>query len=47
MKMVTPKLSKNNTCRKCERNIRETVEQEVELCDEVETVSEFIYLSGR
>ena len=29
------------SCRKCEGNIGEAVEQEVKLCDEVETVREF------
>ena len=43
VKRVTPKFSRNFTCRKCEGNIGEAVEQEVKLCDEVETVSEFIY----
>ena len=31
----------------CEVNIGEAVEQEVKLCDEVETVSEFTYLGVR
>ena len=35
VKMVTQQIS----CRKCEGNIGEAVEQEVTLCDEVETVS--------
>ena len=34
---------RNFTCRKCEGNIGEAVEQEEKLCDEVETVSEFTY----
>ena len=38
LKRVTPKLSRNFTCRKCEGNIGEVVEQEEKLCDEVETV---------
>ena len=37
MKRVTPKFSRNPTCRKCEGNIGEEVEQEEKLCDEVET----------
>ena len=37
VKMVTPKFSTNFTCRKCEGNIGEAVEQEEKLCDEVET----------
>ena len=36
--MVTPKFSRNFASRKCEGNIVEAVEQEVMLCDEVETV---------
>ena len=37
--------SRNFACRKCEENIGEAVEQEEKLCDEVETVREFICLS--
>ena len=44
VKRVTPKFSRNFTCRKCEENIGEAVEQEEKLCDEVETVREFTYL---
>ena len=40
VKSVTPKFSKNFTCRKCEGNIGEAMEQELKLCDEVETVKE-------
>ena len=47
MKRVTPQLSSNFTCRKCEENIGEAVEQGEKLCDEVETVREFIYLGDR
>ena len=47
VKMVTQKLSRNFTCRKCEGNIGEAVEQEETLCDEVETVREFTYLGDR
>ena len=32
---------RNFTCRKCEGNIGEAVEQEGKSCDEVETVGEF------
>ena len=46
-KGVTLKFSRNFICRKCEGNIGEAVEQEVMLCDEVETVSEFTYLGDR
>ena len=42
MKRVTY-YSRNFTYRKCEGNIGEAVEQEVKLCDEMETVSEFTY----
>ena len=45
--MVTPKFSRNFACRKCEGNIGEAVEQYEMLCDEVETVREFIYLGDR
>ena len=40
VKRVTPKFSRNFTCRKCEGNIGEAVEQEVRLCDEVKTLRE-------
>ena len=38
VKRVTPKFFLNLTCRKCEGNIGEAVEQEVKLWDEVETI---------
>ena len=38
VKRVTPTILRNLTCRKCERNIEEAVEQEEKLCDEVESV---------
>ena len=41
------KYSRNLTCRKCEGNIGEAVEQEVKLCDVVETVGEFTYFGDR
>ena len=44
---VTPKLSRYLTCRKCEGNIGEAVEQEEKLCDEVETARKFTYLGER
>ena len=44
---MTPKISRNITCRKCEGNIGEAVEQEENLCDDVETVQEFTYLGDR
>ena len=47
MKRLAPKFSRNLTCKKCEVNIGEAVEQEVMLCDEVETVREFTYLGDR
>ena len=40
-------ISRNLTCRKCEGNIGEAVEQEEKLCDEVETVQEFTYHGDR
>ena len=47
VKRVTPKFSRNFTCRKCEGNIEEAVEQKESLCDEVETVRELAYHSNR
>ena len=47
MNRATPKLLRNITCRKCEGNIGEAVEQEEKLCEEVETVREFTYLDDR
>ena len=44
VKRVTPKFVENFTCRKCEGDIGEAVEQEETLGDEVETVREFTYL---
>ena len=44
---MTPKISINLTCRKCEGNIGEGVEQEDRLCHEVETVKGFTYLGDR
>ena len=41
------KCQRNYTCKKCEGNIGEAVEQEGNLCDEVETVGEFTYLGDR
>ena len=41
VKVVTPMLSRNLTCRQCEGK-KKAVEQEEKLCDEVETVSEFM-----
>ena len=43
VKMVTPKFPRNITCRKCEGNIGESMEQEVNRCDELETASEITY----
>ena len=40
---MTPRLSTNHTCRKCEGNIGEAVRQEERLRDEVETVRKFTY----
>ena len=47
VKRVTPKFSRNFSCRKCDGNIGEAVEQEVKLCDEVETVHEYTHLGDR
>ena len=44
VKRVTPKISRNFTCRKCEGNIVEAVEQEEKICDEVGMVKQFTYL---
>ena len=44
VKRVTQKFSRNLTCRKCEGNIGEAVEQKETSCDEVATVMEFTYL---
>ena len=41
---MTTRSLKNCTCRKCEGNIGEAVEQEEKLCDEMESVREFMYL---
>ena len=41
------KFSRNVTCRKCEGNIGEAVEQEVKLCDKVKTVSVLTHLGDR
>ena len=40
-------LSRLFTCRKCELNIGETVEQDKRLCGEVDTVGEFTYPCDR
>ena len=47
VKSVTPEFSRNSTCRKCEGNVGEAVEQNEKLYDEVETVREFTYLEDR
>ena len=47
LKRVTPKFLTKYTCRKCEENIGEAVEQEEKLCAKVETVHEFTYLGDR
>ena len=36
VKKVNPKISRNFTCRKCEGNIEEILEQEERLCEKVE-----------
>ena len=44
--MVTTRFSRNFTCKKCEGNIGEAVEQGEKLSDEVETVLEITYLGA-
>ena len=44
---MTPKFLGNCACKKCEGTIREAVEQEDNVCDEVETAREFPYLGDR
>ena len=41
------KISMNDTCRRCDGNIGEAVEQEEKLCAKVEIVGEFTYLCDR
>ena len=41
---MTPKFSLHSTCRKCEKNLVEAVEQKEALCDDLEAVREFVYL---
>ena len=47
VKSVTNKFPGNLTCRQCEWNIGEAVEQEEKLCDEVEKVREFTHHGDR
>ena len=47
VRRVTPMFSRILTCSKCEGNIGEALEQEENLCDEVETVIVFIHLGDR
>ena len=47
VKRVTSMFSRNFTCRKCEGNIGDALEQEERLCDEMETVRKFAYLVDR
>ena len=44
---MTQQFLRNFTCRKCEGNIGEAVEQEVRLCDEVVTEREITYHGDR
>ena len=44
---MTPKFQRNLASRKCEGNIKEAVEQEERLCDEVETARKFTYPGDR
>ena len=41
------KFQRNFACWKCGGNIREALEQEKKLCDEVKTVMKFMYLGDR
>ena len=41
---MTQKISRNFTCRQCEGNIGEAMEQVEKLCDDIETVGGFTYL---
>ena len=47
VKRVTERFSRDFVCRQCEGNIGEAVEDEEKLCDEVETVRKFTYLSDK
>ena len=47
VKRVTPMFLRNLTCRKCEGNIGEAVEQEENVCDAMETVKKSKYLGDR
>ena len=47
VKMVTPKISRNFTCRECEGNIGEAEEYKVKLFDKVVAVREFTYFGER
>ena len=47
VKRVTPKYPRNFTCKICEGNIGEAVEQEEKLCDAVKTLREFTYFGDR
>ena len=44
---MTAKIQRNFVCKKCEGNIGEVVEKQEKLCDEVQTVREFTYLSDK
>ena len=47
MKRLIRKFSRNYACRKCDGNIGKAVEQEENVCDEMETVKELTYLGDR
>ena len=47
MKIVTPIFSRIFAHRKSKGNIGKAVEQRKKLCNEVDTLREFIYLGGR
>ena len=44
---MTPKVSRDFACSKCEENVGEAVEQKETSCGKVETVKEFTYLGDR
>ena len=45
--IVAPKFSENFSCKKFEATVGEVVEQEEQLCNDMETVRELTYLSDR
>ena len=47
MKRITKKIYSSFTCRKCDGNFGEAVEQEEKLCDEVKVVRKLDYHGDR